>query len=75
MCILVAAHGVRLAGPVDADDGGCQGEVALVVRVQRRRVVVVVSALAVRAEPVEVLHAQIQALRSRNTLALQYMHI
>ena len=42
---------------VHAYDGGGEREVALVVRLLRRSVVVVVPAVAVLAEPVEVLHA------------------
>lgn len=64
---LVAAHVVRVARPVDADDGLRQREVALVLDLVGRRVVVVVAAVPVLAPPVEVLHAQVQALRSHLT--------
>lgn len=59
---LVAADDMRLLRRVHADDGLCDHEVSLVVHVGGRRVVVVVAARPVRAEPVEVLHAQVQAL-------------
>lgn len=60
--ILIPADGVSVSGLVDADNGGGEREVPLVVRGGGRRVVVVVPALPVRAEPVEVLHAQVQTL-------------
>lgn len=55
--ILVAAHGVRVLGAVDAHDAAREREVALVLDHVGRRVVVVVAAVAVLAPAVEVLHA------------------
>lgn len=52
---------------VDAQHGLRQREVPLVVRVVGRRVAVVVAAVPVRAEPVEVLHAQVQILELKPT--------
>jgi hypothetical protein len=62
--VLVAAEVVRVRRTVDAQDGGGGHEQRLVVRGGRRRVEVVVPAVAVRAEPVEVLHAQVQPLQT-----------
>lgn len=51
-----------LLGRVHAYDGCREREVSLVVHVVGRGVVVVVAAVAVLTEPVEVLHAEVQAL-------------
>lgn len=59
---LVAAHVVRVLRSVDAHDGFREREVTLVLDDVRRRVVVVVPAVAVLAPPVKVLHAQVQPL-------------
>lgn len=59
---------MRVDRRVDAHYGASDGEVSLVVRGVRRRVVVVVAAVAVRAEPVEVLHAQVQVLWEQLTM-------
>lgn len=65
---------MRVLGRVDAYDGCSEREVALVVHVARRGVVVVVAAVAVRAVAVEVLHAQVQTLGERIDRLLEWHH-
>lgn len=68
MLVSVSSKSVRVGGRVDTHHAGGKREVALVLDGFWRRIVVVVPAVAVQAEPVEMLHAQIQILRRNGVL-------
>lgn len=64
--VLVSSNSVRLPRSVYPEHELGNVEVGAVRHVVRRRVVVVMAAVTVRAEPVEMLHPQVQVLEIEN---------